>query len=81
LAEIAICVVLVLIAMALNSCAPQPTTIAPAHIVCTAADTHEVIWDATVDSATVQGGVIMSVTIGDDTAAFGAPQNANCEVR
>lgn len=75
---VCICIALV---WALTSCGPQPITIAPAHIVCTAAATHEVIWDATVDAATVQGGVITSVTIGADTAEFGAPQDADCEVR
>lgn len=73
---VCICTALV---WALTACAPEVTTVAPARIVCV--QDGVTIWDYTVDAATVDNGVITSITIGSDTAAFGAPQDANCEVR
>lgn len=74
------CLCLVLV-MALTACGPVIETVSPARIVCADNVTGAVMFDYTVDSATLANGAIQTITIGADTAPFGAPAGAECEIR
>lgn len=71
-----------LIALALSACGPdvEPIeTIAPAHVVCVSDGV--VTLDTTLDSAQVQAGRILTVSLGGSTAALVVPLGTECAIR
>ena len=78
-----ICVIAALI-MLLNACATTPTpapidTIAPARVVCVSSGV--ITLDIVLDSAQVQAGKILTITLDGSSALLEMPQGTVCEVR
>lgn len=69
------------IALMLTACGPSDPpieTISPAHMVCVS--DGFVTWDSVLDSAQVQAGKILTVSLDGSTAALVVPSGTECAI-